>query len=48
MDLPEITKQFAVQGEEARSSSPEEFTRFVRGEIERYRKVVKSAGIRVE
>jgi len=48
VDLPDITKQFAAQGEEARPSSPEEFSRFVRGEIERYKKVVKSAGIRVE
>jgi tripartite-type tricarboxylate transporter receptor subunit TctC len=48
VDLPDIAKQFAAQGEEGRSSSPEEFSRFVRGEIERYRKVVKAAGIRVE
>lgn len=46
--LPDITKQFAVQGEEGKPSTPEEFGRFVRGEVERYRKLVKIAGIRVE
>jgi tripartite-type tricarboxylate transporter receptor subunit TctC len=46
--VPDVKKQFLVQGEEGRGSTPEEFSRFVRSEIERYRKVVKLAGIRVE
>ena len=48
VELPDIKKQFLVQGEEGRPSSPEEFTRFVRAEIEKTRKIVKLAGIRVE
>jgi tripartite-type tricarboxylate transporter receptor subunit TctC len=48
VDLPDIKKQFLVQGEEGKGSTPEEFTGFVRAEIEKYRKVVKMAGIRVE
>ena len=48
VDLPDIKKQFLVQGEEGRPSTPEEFTRFVRAEIEKYKKVVKIAGIRIE
>jgi tripartite-type tricarboxylate transporter receptor subunit TctC len=46
--LPDITKQFALQGEEGKPSTPDEFGRFVREEIERYRKIVKTAGIKVE
>ena len=48
VDLPDIKKQFVNQGEEGRPSTPEEFTRFVRAEIEKTRKTVKLAGIRVE
>jgi tripartite-type tricarboxylate transporter receptor subunit TctC len=48
VDLPDIKKQFLVQGEEGKGSTPEEFTGFVRTEIEKYRKIVKMAGIRVE
>jgi tripartite-type tricarboxylate transporter receptor subunit TctC len=48
VELPDIKKQFQSQGEEGRSSTPEEFTRFVRAEIEKISKIVKRAGIRVE
>jgi tripartite-type tricarboxylate transporter receptor subunit TctC len=48
VDLPDIKKQFLVQGEEGKGSTPEEFTGFIRAEIEKYRKIVKMAGIRVE
>jgi tripartite-type tricarboxylate transporter receptor subunit TctC len=48
VDLPEVKKQFMLQGEEARPSKPEEFTRFIRAEIDRYTQLVKRAGIKVE
>jgi len=48
VDLPDIKQQMRNQGEEGRPSTPEEFTRFVRSEVERYRELVKRAGIRVE
>lgn len=48
VDLPDIKTQMVNQGEEPRASSPEEFNRFVRAEIEKYRALVKRAGIRVE
>jgi tripartite-type tricarboxylate transporter receptor subunit TctC len=48
VDLPDIKKQMLNQGEEGRASTPQEFTRFVRAEIEKTRKIVKLAGIRVE
>ena len=48
VDLPDIRKQMQNQGEEARSSTPEEFTQFIRAEIEKTRKIVKMADIRIE
>ena len=48
VELPDIKKQFLLQGEEGRPSTPEEFSRFVRDDIEKTRKIVKLAGIRVE
>jgi tripartite-type tricarboxylate transporter receptor subunit TctC len=38
----------ALQGEQPRSSTPEEFTRFVRAEVEKYKKIAKLAKIRME
>ena len=46
--LPEVAKQFQAQGEDVRTGTPEEFTRFVRAEIEKYRKVAKLAGIHAD
>jgi tripartite-type tricarboxylate transporter receptor subunit TctC len=46
--LPNIREQMLIQGEEARPSTPEEFTKFVRAKVENAGKVVKAAGIRVE
>ncbi len=48
VELPDIRKQMLNQGEEGRSSTPEEFARFVRAEIEKISKIVKLAGIRIE
>ena len=48
VELPDIKKQFLLQGEEGRPSTPEAFTRFVRDEIDKARSIIKRAGIRVE
>jgi tripartite-type tricarboxylate transporter receptor subunit TctC len=48
VDLPDIKKQFVNQGEEGRPSTPEEFAQFVRTEMEKYTKLVKLAGIKIE
>ena len=48
VELPDIKKQMLNQGEEGRASTPPEFTRFVHAEIEKTRKIVKLAGIRIE
>jgi len=46
--LPDVAKQMASQGEMPRSSTPDEFASFVRVEIDKYRKIVKLANVRVE
>jgi tripartite-type tricarboxylate transporter receptor subunit TctC len=37
-----------AQGEEGRASSPEEFSKFVRAEIDKISRIVKQAGVRIE
>src|SRR5262249_53519759 len=44
--LPDMEKQFVSLGEEGIGSTPEEFTRFVRAEIDKYKTLVKVAGIK--
>ena len=44
---PEFSKRLAADGAEPVGSTPEEFGRFLAGEIARWREVVKSAGIRL-
>ncbi|MGZ5259351.1 MAG: tripartite tricarboxylate transporter substrate binding protein, partial [Burkholderiales bacterium] len=46
--LPDVAKQMVIQGEQGRSSTPDEFAMFVRAEVDKYRKLVKLANIRVE
>jgi tripartite-type tricarboxylate transporter receptor subunit TctC len=48
IQLPDVAKQMANQGEQGRSSTPDEFAKFVRAEVEKYRRLVKLANIRVE
>ena len=48
VELPDIKKQFQAQGEEGRPSAPDEFSRFVRAEIEKISRIVKQAGVKVE
>jgi tripartite-type tricarboxylate transporter receptor subunit TctC len=46
--LPEVRKQYAIEGGEPIGNSPEEFARFVRADIAKWAKVVKAANIKVE
>jgi tripartite-type tricarboxylate transporter receptor subunit TctC len=48
LKLPDVTKQLLSQGAEARPSTPDEFTRFVRAKVETARQVARSAAIRAE
>jgi len=46
--LPEITKRLATQGVDVVASSPEEFAAFIRQDVAKYAKLVKTAGIRID
>ncbi len=48
LSQPDIVKQFAVQGVDARSATPEEFIRYMRAESERLARVIKTAKIKLE
>ncbi|MBI2297316.1 MAG: tripartite tricarboxylate transporter substrate binding protein [Betaproteobacteria bacterium] len=43
---PELKDRFLNEGLEAKGGSPEDFGRFIRAEIEKYAKVVKTAGLK--
>ncbi len=45
---PELAQRLAVQGADPRSSTPEGLARYMREEHERWKKVIKSANIRIE
>ena len=44
----DIRKRLIEQGNEVRPSSPEEFTKKIAGDIEKWRRIVTSRGIEVE
>jgi tripartite-type tricarboxylate transporter receptor subunit TctC len=44
---PDVKKRFADLGVEAVSSSPSEFTAFIRAEMDKYAKLIKEANIKV-
>ena len=46
--LPEVRKQYALEGGEPIGSTPEELARFLRADIAKWAKVVKAANIKVE
>lgn len=48
LESPELRKQFNAQGFEVLSSSPDEFARFIKNDMARAAKVIKSAGITAE
>lgn len=49
MQDPEVKKKFAEQyGVDAVSSTPEQFTAFIRSEMAKYAKLIKEAGIKVQ
>ena len=46
--LPNIRERLAVRGTVPKPSTPEEFDRFVRAEVEKVTRVIKAGGIKVE
>ena len=45
---PEVKKRFADLGVEAMSSTPEQFSAFIRAETGKYAKLIREAGIKIE
>ena len=45
---PELAKRFAAQGADPQSSSPEGLARYMRDEHERWKKIIREAGIKPE
>jgi tripartite-type tricarboxylate transporter receptor subunit TctC len=48
MKSPEAQKRYGALGAETIGSTPEEFAKFLRAEIEQYAKVVKASGMKAE
>ena len=48
LKLPGMAESLAAQGLEPAGSTPDEFSKLIRSELEKYTRVVKAAGIRVD
>jgi tripartite-type tricarboxylate transporter receptor subunit TctC len=48
LQMPDIKTIWASQGADAGGQPPAEFAKFVRSEIEKWAKVTKTAGIKVD
>ncbi len=46
--LPDLKERYAALGLEARSSTPEEFTRYIAAEAEKFGKVIRASGAKVD
>ena len=45
---PDVKKRFADLGVEAVSSTPEQFSAFIRSEMDKYAKLIKEANIKID
>jgi tripartite-type tricarboxylate transporter receptor subunit TctC len=48
VQMPDVKEKYAAVGQDPASTTPQEFGAFIRAESERWSKVVKQAGIRLE
>jgi tripartite-type tricarboxylate transporter receptor subunit TctC len=48
MQTPELAKRYAAEGGEPLPMTPQEFTKYVLGEVERWRQVVKDTGLKLQ
>ena len=48
MESPELRKHYATEGGEPLPMTPQEFTRYVLGEVARWRQVVKDTGLKLQ
>ena len=46
--LPDVMERFAAQGIDIIGSSPAEFAAFIKQDVAKYEKLVKTAGIRID
>lgn len=46
--LPDVRERYAALGIEARSSTPDEFARYIRAEVDKFGKVIKASGLKVD
>ena len=46
--LPDVKERYAALGIEAKSSTPDEFTRYIKAEMAKFGKVIRESGARVE
>ncbi|MDP3715726.1 MAG: tripartite tricarboxylate transporter substrate-binding protein, partial [Burkholderiales bacterium] len=48
LQLPDVSKRFASEGIEALGGTPDQFSNYIRTEIERWGRVVREANIRLD
>jgi tripartite-type tricarboxylate transporter receptor subunit TctC len=48
MQTPQLKQRYATEGAEAVPTTPQQFTKYVHGEVMRWRQVVKDAGLKLE
>jgi tripartite-type tricarboxylate transporter receptor subunit TctC len=48
MQTPQLKQRYATEGAEAVPMTPQQFTKYVHGEVTRWRQVVKDAGLKLE
>ena len=48
LNAPEVKERFGKQGVEVRTSTPEQFSTFLRSEVTRWGKVIREAGIKAD
>jgi len=48
LQLPDVKKAFAGLGVDAIFSTPDEFTRLIKSEIEQYSKLIKDIGLKID
>jgi tripartite-type tricarboxylate transporter receptor subunit TctC len=48
LPLPDVKERLAGDGSEFGKNTPEQFARFIRAELEKWRKVIKTANVRLE
>ena len=46
--LPDVRERYAALGVEARSGTPDEFARYIRAEVDKFGKVIKASGLKVD